>query len=156
MDLESFQKNKEIEKGRNDTQIIDTLSFKMLLAANRMVRAFNDGPGKTFDIPLTDWRCAMVLASSPDSSGEQVSRFLEMDKMAISRGLRGLQKAGLATVKADPTNRRRQLWSLTAKGWTLYDTIVPMVMARDETIFGTMSDEDKSALAAAFERVSPR
>lgn len=52
-----------------DPDLFSTLSFKTLVAANRMMPAFAEGPGQVYDLPITGWHCMMAMAAQPGSSG---------------------------------------------------------------------------------------
>lgn len=128
---------------RRDTRIEETLTFRLLVAVNRMVQPFQENFGKPHDLSLPEWRCMMALAARPGSSGEEVAQHMAMDKMAVSRSLRRLEQHGRARRATDPANARRNSWEMTADGWALFDQIMPAALDRDRRAFGDMAAEEK-------------
>jgi DNA-binding MarR family transcriptional regulator len=126
---------------RRDPRIADTLTFRVLVAANRIAQPFAERVGARFDLTLPEWRCMMALAAEPGRSGEDVARMMSMDKMSVSRSLRRLAKSGRAEAQPDPANAKRNQWQLTAAGWEVFDAIVPSALARDEAAFARLDPE---------------
>ena len=93
---------------RRDPRICETLTFRILVAANRIARPFSERVGERHDLTLPEWRAMMVLADRPDASGEDVTRALETDRMSVSRALRRLRAAG--RVERRPAPGRRYAW----------------------------------------------
>jgi len=133
---------------RADSRIKETLTFRLLVAVNRIVQPFQERFGKPNDLTLPEWRCMMALAAHPRSSGEDVTRRMSMDKMAVSRSLRRLEQHGRVRREQDPANARRNLWELTEAGWDLFDTILPGALERDRKAFAAIPEDEKARLMA--------
>lgn len=131
---------------RRDARIEQTLTFRILVAANRIAQPFAERHGRALDLSLPDWRCVMALASAPGSSGEAVARRMAMDKMAVSRSLRRLEKVGRVTSEPDPAHPKRRHWELTDAGWSVVDAVLPDALARDEAAFGGVPAVDRASL----------
>ncbi len=123
---------------RTDERIADTLTFRILIAANRIAQPFAERVGQKHDLTLPEWRCMMALATEPAISGEDIARKMGMDKMGVSRSLRRLAKAGRVQATPDPANSKRNQWRITQDGWTLFDLIVPEALARDDAAFANL------------------
>jgi len=130
---------------RRDARMANTLTFRVLVAANRIALPFAERVGQRFDLTLPEWRCMMALAADPGVSGEDVARKMCMDKMGVSRALRRLRKAGRVAVQPDPANSKRNQWIMTDTGWQIFDQILPQALARDEVAFSKL-DGDKRKL----------
>ncbi len=137
---------------RSDRRILHTLTFQLLVAVNHITRPFPDLFGRRLDLGLAEWRCLMALAAEPQSSGEDVSRLMGMDKMTVSRALRRQEQLGRVEKSVDPANRRRNRWVLTEAGWAVFETIIPSALARDRAAFGDLDATDR----ATIERVLTR
>lgn len=131
---------------RRDDRIDQTLTFRLLVAANRIAQPFAERYGRALGLSLPDWRCVLALASAPGASGEAVARRMAMDKMAVSRSLRRLEAAGRVRAEPDPAHPRRQRWQLTEAGWAVVDAILPDALARDAAAFGDAPAVDKASL----------
>lgn len=133
---------------RRDPAFAETLSFRLLTAANRLVAPFAARHGRPNGLALTDWRCMMALAAWPGSSGEDVARAMAMDRMGVSRALRRLEADGRA--RREDAGGRRNAWRLTDAGWTLYDRIAADARARDADAFADLSPDERAVLARAL------
>ncbi len=131
---------------RRDARVEETLTFRLLVAVNRIVQPFQDAYGKTFDLTLPEWRCMMALASKPGSSGEDIARHMAMDKMMVSRSLRRLEKNGRLIRTQDPANARRNAWEMSEAGWDIFDTILPSALDRDRKAFEHLPEDTKANL----------
>lgn len=137
---------------RSDRRILHTLTFQLLVAVNHITRPFPDLFGQRLDLKLAEWRCLMALAAEPESSGEDVSRLMGMDKMTVSRSLRRQEQLGRVEKSADPTNRRRNRWVLTEAGWAVFDAIMPSALSRDRAAFGDLDDTDRAVIERVLSR----
>lgn len=144
------------QRPRHDPRVTQTVAFQLLVAVNWLVRPFPEQVGKPYDLSLPEWRCMMALAAWPDLSGEDVARRMCMDRMAVSRSMARLRKAGRADALPDPANRKRLRWRLTDAGWVLFDTLMPKAIERDHEVFGTLSSDDRHRLAVALSGVVPQ
>ena len=145
----------EEEPPRRDDRIARTLSFGLLVAANRVARPFAEAHGRRFGLSLPEWRCMMALAAAPDSSGEDVARALGMEPMTVSRALRGLAEHGRAAARPDPTHGRRRRWRLTDDGWAVVDVVAPDALARDAALRDGLGSEEAARLMALLVRLAP-
>lgn len=137
---------------RRDLRIADTLTFRVLVAANRIAQPFAERIGQRFDLTLPEWRCMMALAAEPEVSGEDIARGMCMDKMGVSRALRRLHKAGRVEVEPDPVNSKRNQWCLSDAGWEIFDQIMPQALARDEVVFSSLEREKRELIFDVLEK----
>lgn len=131
---------------RRDARIVDTVSFRLIVAVNRMTRPFHALYGARFGLGLTEWRCMMALAATPDASGEGVAETMGLDRMTVSRTLRRLERGGRCSRAPDPAHRRRNRWRLTDAGWAVIDAVMPEALARDAALFGDATEAERAAL----------
>ena len=136
---------------RREPAIADTLSFRLLVAANRVGQPFAAQFGRRLGITLTQWRCIMALAVEPGTSGEAVARRMGLDKMTVSRALARLRRLGHAK-REGPANRLS--WRLTPSGWAIVDEIMPAAMARDRAALDGVGEAERAVLAAVLDRIA--
>ena len=139
-------------KPRRDARVCDTLTFRVLVAANRIARPFPERIGERYDLTLPEWRAMMVLAGDPGASGEVVAQTLATDKMSVSRALRRLLAAGRVERRA--AAGRRNAWQLSEAGWDLFDRIAPLALERDRALLGDLDEESSLAIRKVFERLA--
>ena len=131
----------------------ETLSFRLLIASNSITRPFKAAMGDAHDLQLADWRSMMALAIEPGLSGEDIANLLAMDKMTVSRALRRLEAQGRAKRSVSRTDKRRHEWTMTAKGWRIYDKIREAAMARDAMIFEGTSATERATIRRVMDRI---
>ncbi|MEM9011232.1 MAG: MarR family winged helix-turn-helix transcriptional regulator [Pseudomonadota bacterium] len=139
------------EGERRDSAILETLTFRLIVLMNLMTRPFAETHGALHGLSLSEWRCLMWLAGVPGVSGEDTASGTGMDRMSVSRALRALEGRGLLERRADPRNRRRSEWRLTAAGWAIYEAIAPAALARDQDLTAGLSAEERDVLHNAIE-----
>lgn len=136
---------------RREPAIADTLTFRLLVAANRLGQPFAQQFGHRLGITLTQWRCIMALAVEPGASGEAVARRMGLEKMTVSRALRRLDRLAYAE-PSGPGNRRA--WRLTASGWRIVDEIMPVALERDRAALAGVGEAERAAVATVLERIA--
>ena len=141
---------------RSDRRLIDGILFQVLLAANLTAQPFTVVVGRPHRLTLASWRCMIALAAMPGACGEDVVGLTGLDKMSVSRGLRGLLKASRAQRVEDPEGAHRWLWQLTPKGWALYDAILPMAQRRERDAVSGLGAAATKALKTGLQSVVTR
>lgn len=134
----------------------DTLTFRLVVLVNEIVRPFNAGAGAQYGITLSEWRCILWVAAHPDSSGEETAEGTAMDRMTVSRSLRRLAARGLAERETDATDRKRAMWRLTPAGRAIYDALTPRAFARDALIAAGLDEGELRALRAFIDTAIAR
>jgi DNA-binding MarR family transcriptional regulator len=76
-----------------------------------------------------------------------------MDKMTVSRAIRGLRQRGLVSRQRSSTDARAYLLALTAHGTAAYAEIAPLALALQETVLGELSEEQRALLMTALRTV---
>ena len=132
---------------RTDSAAIDSLTFKLIVLLNLIVRPFDATFGARHKIILSEWRCIMWLAANPGASGEDTANGTGMDRMSVSRNLRSLEKKGYTKRSTDPADRKRRQWRLTTAGWQVYDDIRPAANARDSELVASLSADERRIFA---------
>jgi DNA-binding MarR family transcriptional regulator len=85
-----------------------------------------------FGVGITDWRITALVAADPWISAARICAETGLDKAAVSRSVRDLEKSGLIEVRPDPADQRPQVIALTRKGIALHDKIVKLAIAREQ------------------------
>ncbi len=83
-----------------------------------------------------------------------VASLLAMDRTTLTAALKPLERRGLATVAADPGDRRSRLMVLTPKGMTLLARAVPIWERTHQEIEGLLTDGDPNRLRSNLRALS--
>ncbi|WP_323795203.1 MarR family winged helix-turn-helix transcriptional regulator [Nisaea sp.] len=122
-----------------------TLSFSrsptvlLTFAANRFTRSAARYYREHFGIGAMDWRMLVMLTREPGSSVSHAARIIGIDKAAVSRCLRRLEKDGLA---APGDGVRRRDWFLTPEGHALHAKVLEVALERQRMLLAGLSEKD--------------
>ena len=138
---------------RSEQGLEGSIGSQLILAMNLIMRPFLDEHAKRLDLTLPEWRALKALAAAPGRSGEDVARGLYTDRMTVSRALRRLEGNGRAVRRKDPSDRKKNLWSLTEDGWAVYDELAPTALARQAEVLAALDEEERAVFLRALDKV---
>ena len=102
---------------------------------------------------MSEWRTMVVLGPTGAlSAGEIVARS-SMDKVNVSRAVKGLLAHGFLTRDIDGEDRRRSVLRLTREGRRVFNEIVPQVRDMEATCLKGLSQSETATLISLMERV---
>jgi DNA-binding MarR family transcriptional regulator len=127
--------------------------FKLLLLVNLTAKPFGRLYERRFQLSLSEWRVMLTLASRPDLSATEIADALGLDKMAVSRALRGLEKRGRVERGRHPADGRRDSLALTEAGWELYRAIAPAARERENGLLSELDGPDRARLDAMLNKL---
>jgi DNA-binding MarR family transcriptional regulator len=130
--------------------------FKLLQLVNLTARPFDRLYRREHRLSLAEWRVMLTLASSPGLSAAEIADTLGLDKMTISRAVRGLEKSKRVARAPDPEDGRRTHLALTLAGWKIYRLIAPSARAREDALFSGLDNNERRLLDRALDRLLVR
>jgi DNA-binding MarR family transcriptional regulator len=127
--------------------------FKLVRVVNLTARPFQEGVGRQYQLTLTEWRVLAVLAQHPGVTATLVADLTGLDKMSVSRALRGLQQRGrLQSQTLESDLRKRQL-HLTPDGLDLFDALWPLAQQREAALFAALSPTELAQLGVVLDKL---
>ncbi len=99
-----------------------------------------------FHIGIVDWRVIAMLAVEPNITANRVCQVIGLDKGAVSRCFRHLDKSKIISIKADPTDARLKNVQLTAKGLKLHDQIMKIALEREQNLLAGLTEAELNTL----------
>jgi DNA-binding MarR family transcriptional regulator len=129
------------------------LPYRLAVLANAVSRAFARRYEDEFGLSIPEWRVMALLAVSPGLTATEVAEATPMDKVAISRAVRGLAEAGRLKASADKADARRQRLSLTPAGMAIYQRIVPLARGLEAQLIGDLEAHERAALERVLEQL---
>jgi DNA-binding MarR family transcriptional regulator len=130
-----------------------SLFFKLVRVVNLTARPFHDTVGKANHLTLNEWRAMVVLASHPGVAAADVAESTGLDKMAISRAIAGLDKAGRLRKQDDPADQRRSLLFLSAEGQRLFQKVGRSAKQRERELFDGVPARDLEQVNATLDKL---
>ena len=131
----------------------DFLPYRLAVLANAVSRAIARRYEDEFGLSIPEWRVMALLGVSPGLTATEVAEATPMDKVAISRAVRGLMDAGRLKSSADAEDGRRQRLSLTPAGAAIYRRIVPLARTLEAQLLADLDARDKAALDDLIDRL---
>ena len=117
--------------------------FQLLLLANLTARPFPERYGQRLHLTLSEWRVLLVVADRPGITAQDLADYIGLDKMSVSRAVRGLVARGRMARKASARDRRRLHLFLTEEGWRVYDEIASSGVARERAVFAALGAREQ-------------
>ena len=105
------------------------------------------------DISPEQWPILFRLYEQPGQSQNELAAKDLNDHPNITRMVGQLEKRGLVMRDADPEDRRRQLVSLTHKGYALMDQLLPTVADERKLVFAGIVQEEIDELVRIMEKI---
>ncbi len=122
-----------------------SLFFQLLVLANLTARPFHERFGRRLHMSLSEWRVLLVVADRPGITAQDLADYIGLDKMSISRAVRGLAARGRLAREASARDRRRLHLSLTEAGWRVYGEIASSGLGRERAVFGALGARERAA-----------
>lgn len=129
------------------------LPYRLAVLANAISRAIARRYEDEFGLSIPEWRVMALLGVSPGLTASEVADATPMDKVAVSRAVRGLMDAGRVRATADAADGRRQRLSLTPAGAAIYRRIVPLARALEAQLIAGLDARDRAALDDLIDRL---
>ena len=121
--------------------------------ANKWARSSSALYLRLYKIGIVDWRLMSLLAIEPWIQASRVDEVVGMDKGAVSRSLRRLEKRGLAMTRRNVVDPRRREMALTPAGRELHDEIAEIALERERLLLKGFSQEEKDVILGLLARM---
>lgn len=142
---------------KRDDALFDLESFmpyRLAVAASRVSRRFAARYKAEFGISIPEWRVLAHLAQAPSVSVRDIHARVDLDKPAVSRAARNLERAGHVEKNGHDQDKRLVELRLTPEGRALVARILPLArqfQAELEALLGPDRDGFEKGLARLFE-----
>jgi DNA-binding MarR family transcriptional regulator len=130
--------------------------YRLSVLANTVSAALAGAYARRFGLTIPQWRVIAVLARVPGLSAADVAERTAMDKVAVSRAVLGLTRAGRVSRKLAASDRRRSVLSLTSRGRAVYRRIVPLALAYERRLLAELSPVEQMQFVTLLARLQKR
>jgi len=107
---------------------------------------------KQFGLSIPEWRVIAILGRSPGLSAVEVAEQSFLDKVAVSRAVTKLIKAGRIDRQFADADRRRSILNLSEHGREVHDGVATLALKFERELLDGLDDED----IENFDRVMDR
>ena len=129
------------------------LPYRLSVLSNRVSQDIAALYSRRFGLSITEWRVMAVLGPERTLSASQVSERTAMDKVAVSRAVSGLLEKKILVRQTDPADGRRSSLKLSAKGYAVFDQIVPLALAYERRILSHLEAHEQDHLLAILNKL---
>ena len=142
----------------NASQLSHAVAMHRLLkAAYLIMQPFFTNFADRYEVTVNELRIIMALGSLSKAAVHEVGRATGMHPMNVSRAVTSLTAAGRISQRRDAAiDRRRKIISLTAKGWTLHNNLLPHVKKMAEFVFEPMTELEVEFVSKLLQRLNSR
>jgi len=106
-----------------------------------------------YGLSMSEWRTMAVLGPGQSLSSSEIVARSSMDKVNVSRAVKGLHNEGLLRRDIDGNDRRRSVLRLTEKGLDVFHAIIPQVTLLEQEMLKGLSIEERETLMRLMEKV---
>jgi DNA-binding MarR family transcriptional regulator len=129
------------------------LPYRLSVLSNRVSQDIAALYSKRFALGITEWRVMAVLGHEHNLSANQVAERTAMDKVAVSRAVSGLLEKKILIRQTDPADGRRSSLKLSAKGYSVFDQIVPLALTLERQILASLAPAEQTQLLAILDKL---
>ena len=145
-------------EARKDKELIleDFLPYRLAILSHTVSGLIARVYDKRFGVTIPEWRVILIIGRFPGLSAVEVAARTMLDKVAVSRAVTKLIKAGRINREFADADRRRSILTLSDDGWKVHDEIAPLALAMEEDLLHGLTDEQVETLNTVIERLLVR
>jgi DNA-binding MarR family transcriptional regulator len=116
-------------------------------------RAFHARIAAEFDVTIAEWRILMSLNQRTGAMANEIAEEWAMEKMAVSRAVRRLERMNRITRRVNSEDRRSYALAMTKAGIRLFERIVPAANARYREITSAATRDELAVLSRVLTKL---
>lgn len=141
-----------------DSQLVleQFLPYRLSILSNTVSNTIAREYRELFGLSIPDWRVMAVLGRFGPLSAGGVCERTAMDKVTVSRAVSQLIEQKLIKRETDPTDRRRSILKLTARGARTHRKIVPIARGRETELAAALTEKERRSLDTLLAKLQQR
>ncbi len=124
--------------------------FRISFVMNKTINKLLEKEGK---MTFSQMRTLMGIMFHPEMSQNDIARFLDVTKAAVSRQIEQLHKKGMLERKINPKNRREKIIALTSNGTKAVKEAFTCIDNKMEELFELVSQNELVTLNKTLHRM---
>jgi DNA-binding MarR family transcriptional regulator len=137
-------------------RLADFLPYRLAVVTEAVSRVFAENFEEAFKLTRPEWRVLAVIVEHGTLSPTLVGQHALMDKVKVSRAVQSLVVRGILRRTQDPSDGRGLLLSVTRKGRTTHESLVPLCIKAEAVVFKDLSAADQAALRRVLAKIGSR
>lgn len=130
------------------------MPYRLSVLSNTISFSIAEAYQREFGLSIPEWRVMAVLARYPDLSAIEVGERTAMDKVAVSRAVRGLMSRRRLVRAFDKGDRRRSMLRLSAAGRSVYERVAPLALSYERRLLQALNARERRMLERLVERLT--
>jgi len=144
------------EQVEKDLILEDFLPYRLAILSHTVSTLIARVYDKRFGLTIPEWRVIAIVGRFPGLSAVEVAERTMLDKVAVSRAVTKLIKAGRIDREFADADRRRSILTLSEEGRKVHDEIAPLALGMEDDLLHGLSDEQIATLNTVIERLLAR
>jgi DNA-binding MarR family transcriptional regulator len=140
----------------NDLILEDFLPYRLAILSHTVSGLIARVYDKRFGLTIPEWRVIAIVGRFPGLSAVEVAERTMLDKVAVSRAVTKLIKAGRIEREFADADRRRSILTLSEDGRKVHDEIAPLAIEMEQDLLHGLNEEQVSLLNTVIERLLAR
>lgn len=134
----------------------DFLPYRLAILSHTVSSLIARVYDKRFGLTIPEWRVIAIVGRFPGLSAVEVAERTMLDKVAVSRAVTKLIKAGRIDREFADADRRRSILTLSEDGRKVHDEVAPLAMAMEDDLLHGLADDQVAVLNTVIERLLVR
>jgi len=144
------------EKPDKELILEDFLPYRLAILSHTVSSLIARVYDKRFGLTIPEWRVIAIVGRFPGLSAVEVAERTMLDKVAVSRAVTKLIKAGRIDREFADADRRRSILTLSEDGRKVHDEVAPLAMAMEDDLLHGLADDEIAVLNTVIERLLVR
>jgi DNA-binding MarR family transcriptional regulator len=142
-----------VESMDEQLNLEDFLPYRLAVLSHTISTTIAKTYESKFGVSIPEWRVIAILGRFPGLSAVEVADRTMLDKVAVSRAVTKLIKAGRIDREFADADRRRSILNLSAAGQEVHDEIAPLAMAFETELLQGIGADDYETFNVVLERL---
>jgi DNA-binding MarR family transcriptional regulator len=144
------------EVDSNDLILEDFLPYRLAILSHTVSSLIARVYDKRFGLTIPEWRVIAIVGRFPGLSAVEVAERTMLDKVAVSRAVTKLIKAGRIDREFADADRRRSILTLSEDGRKVHNEVAPLALEMEQDLLHGLNDEQIAILNTVIERLLAR
>ena len=140
----------------DELKLENFLPYQLAVLSNTVSTTVAKAYDQRFKVSIPEWRVIAVLGRFPGLSAIEVAERTMLDKVAVSRAVTKLIKAGRVDREFADADRRRSILNLSESGRQLHDEIAKLGLEFERDLVQEFSEEEMQNLHSIMQRLLAR
>jgi DNA-binding MarR family transcriptional regulator len=137
----------------NTTRLGNFLPYLLSITANTVSVRLAQEYRVRFGLNVPEWRVMAVLGDSGALTQRQLSKLTIMDKVAVNRACKGLEKRALIRRQPNETDGRSHHLELTEAGYAMHIAIMPLALELERRLFSSFTEDELETFQSVLARI---